>query len=70
MQVQLKVNGRDVSVEVAPNTLLVEAIRERLGLTGTHIGCDTAQCGAGQWSRYQILQHLGCSAQRRERNHD
>jgi aerobic carbon-monoxide dehydrogenase small subunit len=46
MQVQLKVNGRDVSAEVAPNTLLVEAIRERLGLTGTHIGCDTAQCGA------------------------
>jgi aerobic carbon-monoxide dehydrogenase small subunit len=46
MQVQLKVNGRDAAVDVAPNTLLVQAIREHLGLTGTHVGCDTAQCGA------------------------
>jgi aerobic carbon-monoxide dehydrogenase small subunit len=46
MQVQLKVNGKAASVDVAPNTLLVTAIREHLHLTGTHVGCDTAQCGA------------------------
>lgn len=46
MLVQLKVNGRPASVDVAPNTLLVTAIREHLRLTGTHVGCDTAQCGA------------------------
>ena len=42
----LKVNGRDVSRDVAPSTLLVEFIRDTLRLTGTHVGCDTAQCGA------------------------
>jgi aerobic carbon-monoxide dehydrogenase small subunit len=42
----LKVNGRDVSRDVPPQTLLVEFIRETLALTGTHVGCDTAQCGA------------------------
>jgi carbon-monoxide dehydrogenase small subunit len=42
----LKVNGRDVSRDVPPSTLLVEFIRENLRLTGTHVGCDTAQCGA------------------------
>ncbi|MGV3572817.1 MAG: (2Fe-2S)-binding protein [Ramlibacter sp.] len=46
MLVQLKVNGRSQSVDVAPNTLLVTALRENLRLTGTHVGCDTAQCGA------------------------
>ena len=46
MQVQFKVNGRAASVDVAPNTLLVQALRESLRLTGTHVGCDTAQCGA------------------------
>jgi len=46
MQVQLKVNGRASSIDVAPNTLLVQALRENLKLTGTHVGCDTAQCGA------------------------
>ena len=46
MQVQLKVNGKAASVEVAPNTLLVQLLREQLQLTGTHVGCDTAQCGA------------------------
>ena len=46
MQVQLKVNGKAASVDVAPNTFLVEVIRENLKLTGTHVGCDTAQCGA------------------------
>lgn len=44
--VTLKVNGRSVSVEVEPRTLLVQALREKLRLTGTHVGCDTSQCGA------------------------
>ncbi|MFO1325794.1 MAG: (2Fe-2S)-binding protein [Rubrivivax sp.] len=42
----LQVNGRAVSADVEPQTLLVELLRERLGLTGTHVGCDTSQCGA------------------------
>jgi carbon-monoxide dehydrogenase small subunit len=46
MQVQLTVNGKQVAVDVPPNTLLVQTIREHLKLTGTHVGCDTAQCGA------------------------
>ena len=46
MQVQFKVNGKPATVDVPPNTLLVQAIREHLHLTGTHVGCDTAQCGA------------------------
>ncbi len=46
MQVQFKVNGKAASLDVAPNTLLVTALRENLRLTGTHVGCDTAQCGA------------------------
>jgi len=44
--ITLKVNGREVTRDVAPQTLLVEFIREHLQLTGTHVGCDTAQCGA------------------------
>jgi len=46
MQVQFKVNGKPATLEVEPNTLLVQALREQLRLTGTHVGCDTAQCGA------------------------
>ena len=46
MLVSLKVNGKAAQVDVAPNTLLVTALRENLRLTGTHVGCDTAQCGA------------------------
>jgi carbon-monoxide dehydrogenase small subunit len=42
----LKVNGQAVTQEVAPSMLLVEFLRETLRLTGTHVGCDTAQCGA------------------------
>ncbi len=45
-QVSLKVNGKQHSVEVEGRTLLVELLREKLGLTGTHVGCDTSQCGA------------------------
>ena len=46
MQVQLTVNGQARSVDVPPNTLLVQVLREHLKLTATHIGCDTSQCGA------------------------
>jgi carbon-monoxide dehydrogenase small subunit len=42
----MQVNGKAVSAELEPRTLLVTFIRERLRLTGTHVGCDTAQCGA------------------------
>jgi aerobic carbon-monoxide dehydrogenase small subunit len=45
-KIALKVNGKEVSVDVEDRTLLVELLREGLGLTGTHIGCDTSQCGA------------------------
>ena len=44
--VAMKVNGQKVSVEVEPHTLLVQALRAKLRLTGTHVGCDTSQCGA------------------------
>ena len=43
---KLKVNGKAVERDVAPATLLVDFIREHLRLTGTHVGCDTGQCGA------------------------
>lgn len=46
MKVELTVNGRKVSLDAQPHTLLVQALREHLQLTGTHVGCDTAQCGA------------------------
>jgi len=45
-QINVKVNGRAVSRQVEDRTLLVEFLRETLGLTGTHVGCDTGQCGA------------------------
>lgn len=44
--VKLSVNGREMSADVEGRTLLVELLREHLGLTGTHVGCDTSQCGA------------------------
>jgi len=46
MQVSLTVNGRPVTSDVEGRTLLSDLLRDRLGLTGTHRGCDTAQCGA------------------------
>jgi carbon-monoxide dehydrogenase small subunit len=45
-EVKLRVNGVDVRREVPDQTLLVEFLREELRLTGTHVGCDTSQCGA------------------------
>ena len=44
--VALRVNGREHRLEVEPRLLLVHALREHLGLTGTHVGCDTSNCGA------------------------
>ena len=44
--VKMTVNGKAVSRDVEPRTLLVHFLREHLGLTGTHVGCDTSQCGA------------------------
>jgi aerobic carbon-monoxide dehydrogenase small subunit len=46
MEIALRVNGGEHSVDVEPRVLLVHLLRERLGLTGTHIGCDTSHCGA------------------------
>src|SRR6056297_2048253 len=44
--VSMTVNGKSVSKEIEGRTLLVDFLREHLGLTGTHVGCDTSQCGA------------------------
>jgi len=43
--VSMMVNGQHVSAEIDPRTLLVQFLREHLRLTGTHVGCDTSQCG-------------------------
>jgi aerobic carbon-monoxide dehydrogenase small subunit len=45
-QIKMDVNGKSVTVDVATNTLLVDVLRRDLSLTGTHVGCDTSQCGA------------------------
>jgi len=44
--ISLRLNGKTVTADVEARTLLVELLRDRLGLTGTHVGCDTSQCGA------------------------
>jgi carbon-monoxide dehydrogenase small subunit len=46
LRVSMRVNGKQVSQDIEERTLLVQFIRESLKLTGTHMGCDTAQCGA------------------------
>ena len=46
LQLSLTVNGKAVSASVDPRTLLVDFLRGELALTGTHVGCDTGQCGA------------------------
>jgi aerobic carbon-monoxide dehydrogenase small subunit len=45
-KVSMTVNGKSVSAEVESRTLLVQMLRDKLGMTGTHVGCDTSQCGA------------------------
>jgi carbon-monoxide dehydrogenase small subunit len=46
MDIDITINGKPVAMEIEPELLLVDLLRERLGLTGTHVGCDTSQCGA------------------------
>lgn len=46
MQIEIEVNGQKASADVEPRLLLVHFLRETLGLTGTHVGCDTSSCGA------------------------
>ena len=46
VSVRLNVNGDEHTLEVEPRLLLVHALRDKLGLTGTHVGCDTSNCGA------------------------
>ena len=46
IKVSIRINGKPASAEVENRTLLVQLLREKLGLTGTHVGCDTSQCGA------------------------
>ena len=46
MQISFTLNGRSTTVDVAPSILVAELLRENLELTGTHVGCDTSQCGA------------------------
>lgn len=46
MKVSLKINGKPVTADVEERTLLVTFLREHLDMTGTHVGCDTSQCGA------------------------
>ena len=45
ISISIEVNGKSVRAQVAPNMLLVDFLRDELGLTGTHVGCDTSQCG-------------------------
>jgi len=44
--INVTINGKKISKEVSDNTLLSDFLREKLALTGTHVGCDTSQCGA------------------------
>jgi carbon-monoxide dehydrogenase small subunit len=46
VSLSLTVNGKPVAADIDPRTLLVDLLRNELGLTGTHVGCDTGQCGA------------------------
>ena len=44
--IRLKINGKKITKEVSDNTMLSDFLRDKLALTGTHVGCDTSQCGA------------------------
>ncbi|MBS0518620.1 MAG: (2Fe-2S)-binding protein [Proteobacteria bacterium] len=46
MKISFKLNGKPVEVDIEPSLLLSELLRDKLDLTGTHVGCDTSQCGA------------------------
>jgi len=45
-KIDIKINGKEYSETIDDNILLVDFLREKIGLTGTHVGCDTSQCGA------------------------
>ena len=45
-KIDIKINGKEYSESIDDNILLVDFLREKIGLTGTHVGCDTSQCGA------------------------
>ena len=64
MHVSLTVNGQRAVTDVEPRTLLVHLLREELGLTGTHVGCDTSYCGACtvilDGKNCQVMHHAGC----------
>ena len=45
-RISIKINGKKIAKEVSDNTILSDFLRDKLALTGTHIGCDTSQCGA------------------------
>ena len=72
--IALKVNEKSYVVEAEPRTLLVELLRERLLLTGTHVGCDTSQCGACTvWVDGRVgeeLHHAGGGGRWRRGHHD
>ena len=70
--VAMTVNGKPVTGDVDPRTLLVQFLRENLRLTGTHVGCDTSQCGACvvhvERQGGEVLHHVRLAARRRRRH--
>ena len=70
-KVSMTVNGKAVTADVDARTLLVQFLRENLRLTGTHVGCDTSQCGACvvhvDGKARQVLHHVRLAGRRRER---
>ena len=69
--ISMTVNGKKVSADVEDRTLLVDYIRENLRLTGTHVGCDTSQCGACvvHVNGDEGLHHAGSFCRRRRGDH-
>ena len=72
-KVSMTVNGKAVTADVDARTLLVQFLRENLRLTGTHVGCDTSQCGACvvhvDGKAMKSCTMLALQARRRERDH-
>ncbi|GIW35316.1 MAG: hypothetical protein KatS3mg072_2649 [Meiothermus sp.] len=73
VQIKVTVNGVEHHNEVEPRLLLVHYLRETLGLTGTHVGCDTSQCGACTVHRGRsggkVLHHVCGSSRRLQLDH-
>ncbi len=71
-QVSMTVNGKAVTADADARTLLVQFLRESLRLTGTHVGCDTSQCGACvvhvDGKAVQVLHHVRLAGRGRERH--